>query len=44
VTSYLTVIVDRRLDFIVEVKKAIDLPKEMSRDVYCEYSFEDEVF
>lgn len=29
----------RRIDFIVEIKQAKDLPSNFCRDVYCEYKF-----
>lgn len=30
---------NQRIDFAVTVNKAIDLPEELCKDVYCEYSF-----
>lgn len=29
----------QRIDFVVEIKKAIDLPADFCKDVYCEYQF-----
>ena len=32
-------LIGNRLDFIVEISKATDLPPDFCRDVYCEYRF-----
>ena len=32
-------LVGQRIDFIVELKQAYDLPKDFCKDVYCEYMF-----
>ncbi len=29
----------RRIDFIVEIKRAFDLKEDFCKDVYCEYTF-----
>jgi len=30
-------LVGRRIDFVVDIKKAIDLPLDFCKDVFCEY-------
>jgi len=32
-------LIDQRLDFVVNIFKAVDLPQDLCRDVYVEYSF-----
>lgn len=32
-------LLDQRIDFAVEIKRAIDLPEHFCRDVYVEYNF-----
>lgn len=32
-------LIDRRIDFIVEIGKALELPADLCRDIYVEYSF-----
>lgn len=32
-------LVGQRIDFVVEISKAIDLPDNFCKDVYCEYTF-----
>jgi hypothetical protein len=32
-------LVNQRIDFVIEIKRAFDLPIDFCKDVYCEYSF-----
>lgn len=32
-------LIDQRIDFIVEISRAVDLPEDLCRDIYVEYSF-----
>jgi hypothetical protein len=32
-------LIDKRIDFVVQINRAIELPKNLCRDVYAEYSF-----
>jgi hypothetical protein len=34
-----TDLVGQRMDFIVQITKAIDLPQDFCQDIYCEYTF-----
>jgi hypothetical protein len=34
-----TDLIDQRIDFVVEIIKAYDLPEDLCRDIYVEYSF-----
>lgn len=39
-------LIGKRIDFVIEIKQARELPKNFCRDVYCEYKFflSDEVY
>uniref|UniRef100_A0A7S3RZK1 C2 domain-containing protein n=1 Tax=Strombidinopsis acuminata TaxID=141414 RepID=A0A7S3RZK1_9SPIT len=32
-------LLERRIDFVVKIDNALDLPQDFCRDVYCQYSF-----
>jgi len=32
-------LINNRIDFIVEIKKAYELPEDFCKDIFCEYTF-----